>query len=181
MYHAEDNALLNEGIYGCRPARSAQDPVFLEILQHEIYKTSMKTGIHKDLDATSCYDRILPAIANICSRRVGVHKSTATLNSRTLERTKYRIKTSAGISDDWYEHNTNNPIYGTGQGSGNSPQIWNFICTTLFDAYTSKAKGAKFISHDGKYNTTLYMTGYVDDCCQRLNNFSAVPQPSRTI
>ena len=178
MHSAEDQQLLNQGLYGCRPARSAQDPVFLENLQNEIYRTSMKTGINKDLDATSCYDRIIPSIANICSRRMGTNAKVATLNSRTLEATQYRLKTSLGISTRGYQHSRDTPIYGTGQGSGNSPQIWNFICSALFDAYEAGASGADFVSYNKSQAVQLFMTGYVDDCCQRINDFSAFPQPT---
>jgi hypothetical protein len=63
MHNAEDEHLLNEGLYGSRAGRSAHEPVFLEIMQNEIYTCSMKTGINFDLDATSCYDRILASVA----------------------------------------------------------------------------------------------------------------------
>ena len=178
MHNAEEQHLLNPGLYGCRKSRSAQDPVFIENLQNEIYRTSMKTAINYDLDTTSCYDRIIPAVANICSRRMGISNKVATLNSRALQATKYKLKTSLGTSTSGYQHNSASPIYGTGQGSGNAPQIWNFICSALFDTYEEKAAGARFLSYDKKHEIKLYMTGYVDDCCQRLNNFSAFPQPT---
>jgi hypothetical protein len=33
MHHCEDNQLLNPGCYGCQPARTAHDPVVIEVLQ----------------------------------------------------------------------------------------------------------------------------------------------------
>lgn len=72
IHHAEDNNLLNEGLYGSRPGRSAHEPALIEVLQHEIYRMSMKPGINFDLDATSCYDRILACMASMCSQRVGI-------------------------------------------------------------------------------------------------------------
>lgn len=44
IHHAEDNALLNKGLYGSRPGQSAHEPAFLEIMQNEIYRSSMKSG-----------------------------------------------------------------------------------------------------------------------------------------
>jgi hypothetical protein len=150
MYHAEDNKLLNEGLYGSRPGRSAHEPVLLETLQYEIYRSSMKSGIHKDLDATSCYDRILPWVASLCSRRIGINKKVAAVNGRTLELARYHLKTDLDISTEYYQHSPEYPIYGTGQGSGNSPYIWCFVASTLFDAFAEKAHGAYFYSYDGK-------------------------------
>ena len=67
IHNAEDKYLLNEGLYGSRPGRSAHDPALLKVLQHEIYRMSMKSGVNFDLDATSCYDRILVSLAALCS------------------------------------------------------------------------------------------------------------------
>ena len=65
LFHAEDNRLLNNGLYGSRPGRSAITPVYIENMQNTIYQLSMKSGINFDLDATWCYDRILPSVASI--------------------------------------------------------------------------------------------------------------------
>ena len=69
-HHAEDKQLLNDGLDGSRPGRSAHDPALIKVLQHEIYRMSMKPGINFDLDAASCYDRILMSLAALCSNVV---------------------------------------------------------------------------------------------------------------
>ena len=178
MHHAEDNGLLNDGLYGSRAGRSAHDPVFIEILQNEIYRCSMKSGINFDLDATACYDRILASIATIASRRMGMDKHAVIVNATTLQEAKFRLKTSLGTSDKWYQHCQEFPIHGTGQGSGNSPQVWCFICSALFDALAQSTTGATFISHDGRTKLKLHMVGFVDDCTQRVNDFQAENQPT---
>lgn len=180
IHHAEDNLLLNDGLYGSRPGRSAHDPALIEVLQHEIYRMSMKPGINFDLDATSCYDRILPNLAAICSRRVGVARSVARMNTNMLEQAKYHLKTSLGISSAYYQHCETKPIYGTGQGSGNSPSIWCFVCSVLFDAFASQAHGATFTDYHNCKETKLFMIGFVDDCTQRVNTFKAENPPSTT-
>ena len=50
------------------------------------------------------------------------------IHAKTLEETKYKLKTSLGISNDFYPNCQAFPIYGTGQGSGNSPAIWYSLC-----------------------------------------------------
>jgi len=114
----------------------------------------------------------------MCSCRVGLHPKVATLNCRTLQKAKFHLKTNLGTSTVNYQHCDDFPIYGTGQGSGNSPHIWCFISSALFDAYTEKATGAYFRSFDGSQSLHLYMVGFVDDCTQVVNDFSAHPQPS---
>ena len=177
LYHAESEALLNEGLYGSRPGRSAHDPALLEVLQHDIYRSSMKSGINFDLDATSCYDRILASIASISSRRVGMSRQVALVNASALEGTEYHLKTTLGISSGSYQHCHEYPIHGTGQGSGNSPTIWCFVCSALFDALQARAHGALFTNYDQSRHLPIHMIGFVDDCTQRVNVFNANPQP----
>ena len=178
LLHAEANNLLNDGLYGSRKGRSAHDPVLIEVLQNEIYRTSMKSGINFDLDATSCYDRILMNVASISSRRMGMHSSIILVNANTLEQARYHLKTNLGVSEGHYSHCSAYPIFGTGQGSGNSPTIWCFVCSALFDAFESQAQGATFTSYDGTIKCKIYMIGFVDDCTQRVNCFDQDDQPS---
>jgi hypothetical protein len=178
LHLAEDKHLLNAGLYGSRAGRSAYEPVFLEIMQNEIYRVSGKTGIAKDLDAQACYDRILALLASLSSRKFGMHEKVAIVNARTLQEARFKLKTALGISSQHYKHTTAYPIHGTGQGSQNSPTIWLFICSTLFDAFEEDAHGALFESFDKKLSIRIFMVGFVDDCSQRVNDFSAFPQPT---
>jgi len=178
IHNAEDMKLLNEGMYGSRPGRSAHDPALIEVLQHETYRMSMKSGINFDLDATSCYDRILASIAAMSSRRLGVANTVTLMNTNMLEDARYHLKTSLGVSLNHYRHTVEHPIHGTGQGSGNSPALWCFVCSLLFDAFQSVAHGAQFSSYDKSINQDIHMIGFVDDCTQRVNQFQESPQPS---
>jgi hypothetical protein len=180
MQHAENSHLLNDGLYGSRAGRSAHDPVFLEVLQNEIYQCSMKPGINFDLDATSCYDRILARLATVASRRFGMLKEVAMVCATTLEQAKYRLKTQLKITEASYQHCDIHPIHGTGQGSGNSPHIWAFVSSALFDAFQDRTPGAEFVSFDGRESIKIHMIGFVDDCTQRVNDFRADPQPHST-
>jgi len=178
MYNAENQMVLHDGLYGSRPGRSAHDPAFMEVLQHEIYRTSMKSGVNYDLDASSCYDRIVPSVAAICSRRMGMPAPIVHINMATLEQAQYHVKTQLGVSKGSYRHHAQTPIYGTGQGSGNSPTIWCFICSALFDALESRAHGATFTSYDQHQKVTMSIVGFVDDCTQRVNTFTSHHQPT---
>ena len=48
----------------------------------------------------------------------------------------------------------------------------------LFDAFQSKAHGATFCDYSKSIAISTYMTGFVDDCAQRVNQFQAVDQPT---
>ena len=63
------------------------------------------------------------------------------------------------------------PIYGSGQGAGNSPGIWCCISSDLFKCYESKAHGASFYSPDLKIHCKVFMIGFVDDTSGSTNDF----------
>ena len=83
--------------------------------------------------------------------------------AQTLLEAKYKLKTSLGLSDQYYKHTSVSPIYGSGQGSRNSPVIWVFISSILFDCHNQTAFGAQFTSIDRKHSTSLSIIGFVND------------------
>jgi hypothetical protein len=144
LYAAEKVNILNDGQYGSRPNRNAIDPVFIEELQLEISRFTRKTLAQTNYDAASCYDRIIPNLAMVASQTHGVPGSVTESNATTLEQAHYHIRTELGLSEESNIHCTHHPIYGTGQGSGNSPAIWCFLSSILYDCYDKKASNATY-------------------------------------
>jgi len=180
IHSAEDAGSINEGLYA-RSNRSAPDPVFIEEMQSEISRASRKSNVKFDNDAKSCYDRIMAAIASILSRKFGMSKSVVFVMANTLKEAKYKLKTEMGVSDMFYQHCEMFPIYGTGQGSGNSPAIWCIMSSVLFDCHETKAHGAIFQSPDKTETIKVFMIGYVDDCTGQVNEFLSDQQPHPNI
>jgi hypothetical protein len=135
IFKSEKCNNLNEGQYGSRPHRNATDPVLIEELQFEISRATRKAFAQTNYDATSCYDRIVPNLATLASRKFGVPTEVTALNASALQQAKYRIRTDIGLSPTGYKHSDTHPIYGTGQGSANSPAIWCFVSSLLFECY----------------------------------------------
>ena len=125
-----------------------------------------------------CFDRILPLLANISSRKYGAHPKITLVHATTLQEARYKQKTALGISADGYSHCTAFPIYGTGQGSGNSPTIWVFISSSLCDAFESNASGALFETPDRTLSLRLFIISFVDDASLKVNRFSDTIQPT---
>jgi hypothetical protein len=114
------------------------------------------------------------------SRSRGIQKNVCLIHARTLQEACYLLKTQLGVSDEFYSHCRAFPIYGTGQGSGNSPMIWCFISSMLFTIHQEKAIGASYISPDKSLSVRLFMAGFVDDTYGSVNDFSRTPPPSPT-
>ena len=171
MHQAEDLRLLNEGQYGSRPYRNVIDPVFLEELQLEISRATRKPLVLTNYDAMACYYRIIPNLGMTVSQKYGVHPSITETNASTLLQAEYRVRTELGLSKSGYRHESSHPIYGTGQGSSNSPAIWCFLSSTLFDCYDAVSKSASYCDPTETVQAKLGMVGFVDDCNGQTNAF----------
>ena len=151
----------------------------MEELKNDISYASRKSLINFDNDAASCYDRIIPALASILGQSHGLHRNVIFVNARTLKEAKYKLRTSTGVSEDYYSHCHAFPIYGTGQGSGNSPVIWCIISSILFNkCHEERSHGAIFCSPDKSTSMALSMVGFVDDSTGQANDFKSHAQPT---
>ena len=171
IHHTVDNNLLHPSQYGGIPGRDSITPVFITEMQYEIARATRKPLITLDFDATSCYDRIIENIASLAARSFGQHHQLCFVHARHLQQARYLLKTQLGISDTSYSHSRLFPIYGTGQGSANSPVIWCLISCRLFEAYETYCHGATFSSPCGKHTTKSNMLGFVDDTSAAVNDF----------
>ena len=107
----------------------------------------------------------------LVSRCFGVAKGATQSNGYTLLKAKYHIRTELGLSETSYSHSETTPIYGTGQGSGNSPMIWCFLSSLLYDCYESKAYPAQYCNPDWSNKIQISMIGFVDDSNGQVNSF----------
>ena len=181
LFAAERTQSLADGQYGSRPRRSSYDPVLLEVLQAEMSRITRKSFVQMNFDATSCYDRIIPSIATMASQTYGVPESVAQANVTTLEHTTYRLRTGLGVSETGYRHCDEYPIYGTGQGSGNSPVIWCFVSSILFNCYNDRVHGAQYAYPDRTGDMSIKMVGFVDDSNGQTNCFHSDDQRSTEV
>jgi hypothetical protein len=169
--NAETHHLLHPGQYGSLPGRDALIPAFIEEMKNKISYATCKSLINFDNDAASCYDRIIPALASLIGRKFGLHKNVVFVHATTLAETKYKLKTSLGVSEEFYENCQAFPIYGTGQGSGNSPAIWCIVSSILFSCHQDRTHGAYFCTPDQQMLVSLSMIGFVDDSTGQANSF----------
>jgi hypothetical protein len=162
VHQAEDAEAINDGNFGGRTARSSLDPIGIELLQYEYSQLLRLRHLKFSNDATACYDRIVVNLASIISRSFGLHRNITTVHGDMLQHAIYRIKTKMGISDGFYQHSDDCPVFGTGQGSRSSPPIWNFNSSVYFDTFDKLSYGAKYYSISGE-RLLIGMTGFVDD------------------
>ena len=91
---------------------------------------------------------------------------------KTLEEAKYHLKTKFRVFEDFIQHSIAHPIFGTGQGSGNSLTYWLFISSTLFDMYNTKAHSSLYQSPNRQIEVEVKAVGFVDDVRTSVNAFA---------
>lgn len=162
---------IHQGQYGGRPGYEAQSMALLEELRTEASYLTRRSLLTFDNDAASCYDRIVINLASLINRKYGLPPDITRLHGRILQQTQYRVKTPHGVSSLSYSNSSNIPLYGTGQGAGNSPGVWLAISNVLFNTFDTRSHGASFVSRDGTITTTMGLCGFVDDTNSVINDF----------
>ncbi len=169
MHHAVDNDLIHSEQYGGVPGKDSITPAYMEEIQWEITRATRRPIVKTDFDATSCYDRIIPSLASLVGRAHGQHHLLCQLHADMLRRCQYLLKTDLGVTETGYSHTKTTPIYGTGQGSPNSPTIWCLLSSRLFQAHEQQAQGAVFETPDQSIEVSFSMIGLVDNTYGTIN------------
>ena len=109
----------------------------------------------------------------VVSQKFGVSSTVTEANASTLEQAEYRVRTELELAQDSYRNDPTTPIYRTGQGSANSPAIWCFLSSTLFDCYDTVASSASYVDTEDTITSNLGLIGFVDGCNGQTNDFTA--------
>jgi hypothetical protein len=85
------------------------------------------------------------------------------MHSSTLEKARYHLKTKSGTSTTYNQHSEETPVYGNGQGAGDSPSQWCQQSAMLFDLYAKSHEGTTMSARFGKSQESLPMAAFADD------------------
>ena len=162
IHKAEEEDVISESQFGSRKAKTSQLPILIEILQQDYSRLTRTSYGQINYDAKACYDRILPTLVSLVSESFGVHQTIVKLHRDLLQHMEYYV-TIPGTQQEWkYFDTTSNPIYGTGQGSGNSPHIWTMVSSILLQILNTEPNGASYPMQNGT-DRKVISTAYVDD------------------
>jgi hypothetical protein len=93
-------------------------------------------------DISGCFDRIIPSLISMLNIKNGCTPEAVKMHADTLINAKYYLKTKNGISEKSYSHTRETPVYGNGQGAGDSPSQWSQESAMLIDLYEREAPRA---------------------------------------
>jgi hypothetical protein len=171
------NNLFDDSQSGGRPCRTSNDVALRKMLTYTYSQITRTSFASMDLDAKSCFDRIMASFGMLCSRYFGMPKSACDLHGITIYEMQHHVKTALGISSSFFQSTPEKVLYGSGQGSSGSPPLWMTISIVLFRALEARVgKGAHY-SCPRQRNTTSHTTeAWVDNSNDYINDFlSKVP------
>jgi hypothetical protein len=130
-----------------------------------------------DLDAKSCFDRIMASFGMLCSRFFGMPKSACKLHGLTIYEMQHHVKTALGISSAFFQSTPEKVLFGSGQESSGSPPLWMTISIVMFRALEARmGRGAHYGCPRNQRTTSHTTEAWVDDSNDYINDFlSAVP------
>jgi hypothetical protein len=120
-------------------------------------------------DISACFNRILPSIISLLNRRNGCPKEAVAMHAKTKYQSRYFLKTQQGISTTGYS-NATSPVYGNGQGAGDSLSQWSQESTMLFQIYKEMTDGATMSIREGSMTVEIHMAAFADDTHLLGNN-----------
>ena len=135
--------------------------VLLKRISYDIIRQTQMDACIFDNDASACYDRMIPSIAMIKSRRTGMSRPVTLVMLTLFEQMKYFVRTAYGVSTvaftnliDW--------IVGVMQGGGHSCCLWALTSSVMFDLMDN-TPGATFHSPHPYRQCNRTGESFVDD------------------
>jgi hypothetical protein len=128
----KDNELFdNTQARGC-PNRTSGDVAVRKMLTYSYSHVTRTPFACMDLNAKSCYDRIMASFGMLCSCYLSMLEDACILHGTTIANMQHHVKTALGISSSFFQSTPEWVLYGSGQGSSSSPPLWMAISIILF-------------------------------------------------
>jgi hypothetical protein len=131
LRHLEEHHKLATEQWGGRPGRTAIDLVMSKEMFNTIHHLLRKNGAITDVDATACYDRMVPNLIWLAYWKAGATWNIVQLLACSLLALQYYIVTAFGKSNLKNFHSRLSQFLGPGQGASDSPFAWALISTYL--------------------------------------------------
>ena len=161
---AVKHGLLNPGQFGSVPNHTAKEPILLTQLTNDNCRILKKDLARFDNDASACFDRIIVPLAMLAARRCGMSNESIKIHAETLQSMQYSVKTQFGVSEESYSGTTEEPLFGTGQGSGASPSAWLSLVVIIMNTMDRVVQNrASFQSPDSNEHHSRLIDAFVDD------------------
>jgi hypothetical protein len=166
----KEHDLFDNAQAGGQPNRTSGDVAVQKILTYAYSWVTRTPFACMDLDAKSCYDRIIASFGMLCSRYFGMPKDACILHGKTIHVMKHYVKTAMGILSAFFQSTPDQVLYGLGQGSSSSPPLWMTNSIILFCTLEAQMGTRATYTCPRQQQTTNHTTeAFVDDSTNFIN------------
>jgi hypothetical protein len=163
MWNCEKFGKLGDIQDGFRKGRSTVRTLLHNEIINDYNKRLRRNNFVGMTDISGCFDRMVTPMISILNRKNGCPQAAVTMHGTTLEKAQYHLKTKHGTSKSHYSHSEQTPIYGNGQGAGDSPSQWCQQSALLFDLYAESNQGSTMTSRNRKTKVNIPLAAFADD------------------
>jgi hypothetical protein len=107
----------------------------------------------------------------LACRKSGAPENFVKLQVEAWRQARFHVKTGFGVSNEWYEHTEEKPLFGTLQGGKGSPDYWNHTNSLAINAFAEGNSGATFADPFDECCSYRPLDAFVDDTTLISNNF----------
>ena len=116
-----------------------------------------------DVDASAYFNRQLRNLIGPLNQRSGATTEMNRCQTLTLQGMKHQVKIAQGVSDGFFMHTEDTPVFGSGQGSGAEVPNWHSHNETITSTYKEFHKGITMATPDGDTAVEQDVVSFVDD------------------
>ena len=174
LWKIEKHNELPDEAWGNRKLRASGDVGLQKVITFELGALTRQPLGQIDLDAKSCYDRILRPVGILACYKFGLPITMCCWVSQVLEQQEHHLVTINGRSSEGYTSTREHRMHGIGQGSTAAPIIWLLISSIMLISMKTWSQGVSWESPDGEIVTKRHADSYVDDTTLWLNGMSDV-------
>ena len=161
--HTSKHNLLPPEMHGGREGKSTHAPLLSQTLLFDISRQTKRGLICMNLDAESCYDRIVPNYGTITLTRLGLPQSIGIALEKNQRQMKHQVKTQHGISSDHIQQQSHEIWGGIGQGSAAAGPMWLAIEAPMISSFNSMYKEMNIKSPNKSITYNTQIAGFIDD------------------
>eukprot|EP00957_Ditylum_brightwellii_P072602 5517295-Ditylum_brightwellii.AAC.1 len=106
---------------------------------------------------------MIPELTAVHLQALGLPNNATTTSVKLNQKAKHHIKTTADVTDTFYQSTPDCSSFGEGQGKGSSPSNWLFTVSTLLAALHQLCTGVKLFTVFWNKKAERVADAYFDD------------------
>lgn len=172
MADCEEYGGITDSQYGGRRGRQAQNAVIKQVVMWDVAKLQNKLLASHLADARANFDRNLSHIVRRALLSKGFDPKVVKYYQHYLRSQIFRVRTSFGVSSKSYSYDTDDPLFGDGQGIGWSSVNQIIISSIIDEVYCKLASEFRISSMDDCFKILTGVNFFIDDRVSNTINHS---------